>query len=933
MHNDGAFGRRLRQLRKARDLTQEALAQAAFCALDTVKKIETGRRRPSRQLAAQLADVLGLGVSERAEFLAAARQGDEPEPPAATASVAARRLPRALTPFIGRERELSDLVAGLGDPDARLITIVAPGGMGKTRLALAATEQVRDEKAFLDGVAFAVLAPVGEPTGLDPAIADALGLPLDAGGPRSPRAQLLDYLRTKTLLLVLDNCEHLSQAIAELASAILAEAPGITLLATSRERLELRAAQVVLLDGMGTEVGGALLFAATARTVQAALVLDATTRPQVAAICAQVGGMPLAIELAAGWADTLSLAEIAGELARSDEILTSQAVDLPERQRSVRAVCDATWSRLTPPEQAVFAQVAVFRGGGTRRALQAVTGASLGQLQTLVGKALLRYDPERERYSVHELLRQYAKEQLEADPAAMWGAHARHAAYYLEALAAREAELKGAGQREALERIARDSENVHAAWTWATTHGALDLLAGAVGALSLAYEWLGRSEDGLAAMRQARAAGNPPPAELQTRLLAAQARFTFLRGDRPSALALLAQAQALCDSDPEGVSDVAQAEVLLQLGRCLANQDFGAAQDAYARSQSLFEASDDQWGAAMALSGLGVMIILLSSNYAAARHVLEQSVAHFRTVGEQIGLSEALTNLSMAARYLSYLSESLALGREAHALAQASGNRRLIAQTASNLGAALYWIGANDESCAVLRTALAITLELGHEAELPAISYRLGIATKFLGRYAEARAILSSALAVAQRVDDAAHVCEILSDLSWVALAEGAYQDALRLAEDTIACSEQLGEGWSRLAGYGASALAARGLGDQTRARANALVGLRFALTTGSLVEWGLWAVALLQMDSGELEGAAAAIALAAKMHPIDNRWVEDIGLRELRAALATLPPHRAAAAEARWSQHDFLSGLQELIAELVVKGWGDGVVAAGAQR
>jgi tetratricopeptide (TPR) repeat protein len=199
----------------------------------------------------------------------------------------------------------------------------------------------------------------------------------------------------------------------------------------------------------------------------------------------------------------------------------------------------------------------------------------------------------------------------------------------------------------------------------------------------------------------------------------------------------------------------------------------------------------------------------------------------------------------------------------------------------------------------------------------------LGVVTKFLGRYAEARSILTSALAVAQRVDNALGVCSILSDLSWTALAEGAYQEALRLAEQTIVSSEQLGEGWSRLAGYGASALAARGLGDQARARADAVAGLQFALATGALVEWGLWAVALLQMDSGELERAAAAIALAAKMHPIDNRWVEDIGLRELRAALATLPPHTAAAAEARLAQHDFLSGLQELIAELVVEGWG----------
>jgi predicted ATPase len=152
----------------------------------------------------------------------------------------------------------------------------------------------------------------------------------------------------------------------------------VTLLATSRERLRLRAERISALDGMVTEIDGVALFALNAQAVQPAFALDATTRPQMTAICRRLGGMPLAIELAAGWADTLSLAEIATELAQGDELLVSQAADLVPRHRSVRAVCDATWARLTLQEQAVFAEAAIFRGGGTRVALQAVTGASLG---------------------------------------------------------------------------------------------------------------------------------------------------------------------------------------------------------------------------------------------------------------------------------------------------------------------------------------------------------------------------------------------------------------------------------------------------------------------------------------------------------------------------------------------------------------------------
>lgn len=950
MDENFSFGYWLRRQRLARDLRQDDLAARLGIATVTLRKIEADARRPSLQLIVRVAEVFGLDPAERETLRRVARADlspaalplpeestdSSPDDPRAAADIAQqgaaanlrsstirRRLPRPLTPFIGRAGELGDLLARLRDPTVRMLTLVASGGMGKTRLALAAAQQLQHDSVFPDGITFAALAPVAEPASLDPTLAAALGLPLDAGGRRSPRTQLLDYLRTKQQLLILDNCEHLRDTVTELVRAILAEAPGVTLLATSRERLGLQVAQVLLLKGMEAATDGPLLFAATARMVQPALALDATTHRQMAAICARVGGMPLAIELAAGWADTLSLAEIAVELAKGDDLLVAQSADLEPRHRSVRAICDTTWARLSPPEQAIFAQVAVFRGGGTRRALQMVTGASLGQLHALVGKALLHYDPKRERYAVHELLRQYAAARLGEDAAAKHGAQERHALYYLGALAAQEAALKGAGQHQAIDEIGKDIENVQAAWGWAAAHSAFDLLAGAVGCLSLAYEWLGRSEDGLAAMRRGLAANDPAPGALQIRLLAAQARFTFLRGDRPAAFALLEQAQAICHAQAGAAAGAAHAEVLLQLGRCLAKQDFNAAQSAFSGSQALFEVGGDQWGAAMALSELGAMIVDLSPDYPRARSYLEQSVARFRSLGEQIALSEALVNLSLAARYMGHEAESLTLGREAYALAQASDNLHLIAQAASNLGAALTWNSAYEEAQAMLHTALAITIELGHKAELPNVYFRLGNATMLLGRYADARALLASGLAVAQQVNDAAEICAILNALSSTALAEGAYQEALHLAKQTTAHSERLGEVWMRLTSYGISALAARGLGDRARARADAMTALRFALSTRLLAEWGVWAVALLQMDSGELVRAATTIALADLFPPISNRWIDDIGLGKLRASLASLPPEVLAVAQARWAQHDFFARLQELIAELAAEGWG----------
>jgi len=636
--------------------------------------------------------------------------------------------------------------------------------------------------------------------------------------------------------------------------------------------------------------------------------------------------MPLAIELAAGWADTLSLAEIAAELERGDELLTSTASDVPARHRSVRTVCDTTWGRLSAEEQAIFAQVAVFRGGGTRRALQAVTGASLGNLHTLVGKALLRYDPERERYSVHELLRQYAAERLAEDAAAERGAQQRHAAYYLGVLAAREVELKGTGQRETLDAMSKDIENIHAAWRWAVEARAMDMLAPAVGALSLAYEWLGRSEDGLIAMQMAAhmvAALPSAPIELHAILLATQARFTLLRGDRAGAAALLQQAQMVLDAHGGGpATDAARAQVLLEAGRCAVGQNTVTTRDAFVQSHALFQALGDQWGMATALVGLGFIMhsLVASHSYTEAQGYLEQGAALYRGLGDRVGLSEALTILSINTRYQSRFSEAETLAREAYALAQTSGNLRAIAQAGTYLGAALSWNEKHAEAIDVLRPALAIIHDLGLRADLPVTSIRLGYATMNLGHYAEARTIFTAGLAAAQAVDSALATIEALIALSEVNLVEGAAAEACHLTEEAITVGQRDDSIFEAIV---IRALAERRLGNTLRARGYCMAALRSNVPARNLLHWPLWAAALLLADDGMPERAAEAFALAERHWLQDDVWAQDVAVRELRAIVAALPPAVAAAAQARWVARDAWEAGAELLAELEAEGWG----------
>ncbi|HEU5102111.1 MAG TPA: single-stranded DNA-binding protein, partial [Roseiflexaceae bacterium] len=311
----------------------------------------------------------------------------------------------------------------------RLITIVGPGGMGKTRLALAVAQSMLDvqiqtdstsvqassikHQIYADGVYFVALAPLRASEHIVSGIAEAIDLRFRADK-RLPKQQLLDYLRHKQLLLVLDNFEHL-QSGAELMLELLQECPGLRMLVTSREQLQLNSETLFVLESMALPSAATLpdvlsysavqLFVETARRVRPKFTPTATNAQAIVRICQLVGGMPLGIILAAAWVEVLSCDEIVTELSQGFDFLESELRDLPERQRSMRAVLAQSWQRLTEAERAVFMRLAVFRGGFTRVAAQHVAGASVRMLSNFVNKSLLQCEPNR-RYTMHEFLRQ-----------------------------------------------------------------------------------------------------------------------------------------------------------------------------------------------------------------------------------------------------------------------------------------------------------------------------------------------------------------------------------------------------------------------------------------------------------------------------------------------------------------------------------------------
>lgn len=403
-------------------------------------------------------------------------------------------LPAQSTTFIGRETEQAQLAALLADPHCRLLTLVGPGGIGKTRLALqAVTPQLEH---YAQGIWFVALAPLLT----DDLVAATCLETLNLGQQPhlTPNEQLLHYLRHKDLLLILDNFEHLPAAVG-LVKAILSTAPQVKLLVTSRERLKVQEEWVFTVNGLETatvampldaaqviavaDSSASRLFVERARRLQPAFTLTSDNAAAIAQLCRMVDGIPLAIELAAGWSRLLPPAAIAQAMAQDIGFLSSAWQDLPARHQSLTAVFAHSWRLLTPPEQAVLCQLVVFRGGFDAAAAQAVAGAALTLLGELVDKSWLRVN-DHGRFDFHELIRQFIVYQNGTPTAAVL---ARHGCYYGAFLQSQEPFLYGPRQREVLTALLAEVENIRQGWRWAVEQVEVER----IGQYLRCWQWLG----------------------------------------------------------------------------------------------------------------------------------------------------------------------------------------------------------------------------------------------------------------------------------------------------------------------------------------------------------------------------------------------------------------------------------------------------------
>ncbi len=617
-------------------------------------------------------------------------------------------LPTVVRPLIGRDAELDSLVELVHG--ARLLSLIGPGGAGKTSLALAAV--LRSSDAFPDGAFGVRLASVDTPDQVPLAVADALGVPLDgAAAGRDVRERVVSYLVRRRLLLLVDNCEHVIDAAAGLIDEILGRCPEVTIMATSREALAVPDEVQVTVGPLetppdGTPVGGVLeypaaqLFVERARSVRPGTVFGDDDLAAIGRISRALDGIPLALELAGVRVATMSPVEIADRLDQRFALLTTGVRTADARQQTLRATVDWSYALLTEREQRVFNRLAVFQGGWTLTAAEAVVsdvsleaGEVLDTIGRLVERSMVGVERGAStRYRMLDTLRQYAAEQLFAA-----GEHEsvaqRHAEHFRDVVQAAESQLRGHDQRETFQRLRNEQPNIRAALAWLGRPGGdLDSALDTAGALGLFWH-LGRHLEGREVLSRLLESGNGSPSSraraLQAVSLVERPRACLVH---PSPHCADTARESLAIFEDLGDDSRAALSRVLLAVEGVTGHDCDRAEDLLCKAEAQFAADGDAWGAGI-VGFVRMETALKNGDEVAAIPIGRATAAMFRQLNDPWGLSAILYHLGWGLRQFGRYDEGSRVLEEAIDVATRAGLYNTVQWALADLAIAQLHLG------------------------------------------------------------------------------------------------------------------------------------------------------------------------------------------------------------------------------------------------
>jgi predicted ATPase len=677
------------------------------------------------------------------------------------------KLPSRATAFVGRDLELTELATLLSEQDCQLLTLMGPPGVGKTRLALQLAREQAKLGLFKDGVYYVALEALSAETLFPSMLAT---LELDAKSSEEPLEKIIRHIGEKNILLVFDNFEHLIESAPFVAELIMA-CPNLKLLITSRERLNLENEQIFSVGGLpfpahdvsleeGQNFDAVSLFVQRARRARPDFALDEENLLHVMKLCRFVGGLPLALELAAPWLRVMTCEEMVEELGHNVDLFSTKTRDVPERHKSIRVAFENySWRLLTPKEKEVFRKLSVFKGGFRREAASEVVGATIPILASLVDKSLLRVAPDG-RYDFHPCIYPFVEEKLAEQPVEQKETETKHGEYFLRFSKQEGQALRGGKQKEALRSISKELENLRKALDWVTAEGRFAELRQLLRPLAVFFDRRNRSQEGVILHKQILAALDETKPDHHTTtgaVLTSLAWKHFRLGQHDDAERLARRGLELLgslDNQEEGILGFnVLAQTAYRTGR-------------YEESKQHLETS------------------LELARKMQAPHWISQQLGLLSTAEKQAG---------NPTRAVLHLQEALRLSRKID-------NTNLMVSQLINLGIAYLEAHRLSEARAYLEEALELAREAEYKESLIYCLNTLGEIARLEKNYSQAQALFEESLQLAREGGEQVMEATILISLGQVAvalhnlsLAHKYFEQALHFAQVTASAPEQLG--------------------------------------------------------------------------------------------------------------------------------------------